>query len=69
MTDIGISHIMATKTANKFYLQRDSNEEWSKSNITSPAFMSRWVLWGSKSTAAAVRNVNANCKDLHFKLK
>ena len=48
------------ETRRKSYIQRHSNEDWSKSNMMSPAFMSRWILWEKKSIAAAIRNLNEN---------
>jgi len=50
------------------YLQRHSNEDWSKSNMMSPAFMSRWVLWEKKSIAAAIKNLNEKYTDVSFQL-
>ena len=31
----------------KTYISRHSNGDHSKSNINSPAFMSRWLLWNN----------------------
>ena len=53
----------------KSYIQRHSNEDWSKSNMMSPAFMSRWILWEKKSIAAAIRNLNEKYTDVSFHLK
>ena len=53
----------------KSYIQRHSNEDWSKSNMMSPAFMSRWILWEKKSIAAAIRNLNEKYTDVSFQLK
>jgi hypothetical protein len=52
----------------KSYLQRHGNEDWSKSNIMSPAFMSRWILWEKKSISAAIRNLNEKYTDVSFQL-
>jgi hypothetical protein len=57
------------ETRRKSYIQRHSNEDWSKSNMMSPAFMSRWVLWEKKSIAAAIRNLNEKYTDVSFHLK
>ena len=51
------------------YIKRHSNENWSKSNITSPAWMSRYLLWEKKTLPEAVRNANSRYKDVKFKLK
>ena len=57
------------ETRRKSYIQRHSNEDWSKSNMMSPAFMSRWILWENKSIAAAVRHMNEEYADVSFQLK
>ena len=57
------------ETRRKSYIQRHSNEDWSKSNMVSPAFMSRWILWEKKSIAAAIRNLNEKYTDVSFHLK
>ena len=57
------------ETRRKSYIQRHSNEDWSKSNMMSPAFMSRWILWEKKSIAAAIRNINEKYTDVSFHLK
>ena len=56
------------ETRRKSYIQRHSNEDWSKSNIMSPAFMSRWILWEKKSISAAIRNINEKYTDVSFQL-
>jgi len=56
------------ETRRKSYLQRHSNEDWSKSNLMSPAFMSRWILWEKKSISAAIRNLNEKYTDVRFQL-
>ena len=57
------------ETRRKSYIQRHSNEDWSKSNMMSPAFMSRWILWEKKSIAAAIRHMNEKYADVSFQLK
>jgi hypothetical protein len=52
----------------KSYIQRHSNEDWSKSNMMSPAFMSRWILWEKNSISAAIRNLNEKYTDVTFQL-
>ena len=56
------------ETRRKSYIQRHSNEDWSKSNMMSPAFMSRWILWEKKSIAAAIRNLREKYTDVSFQL-
>ena len=56
------------ETRRKSYIQRHSNEDWSKSNMMSPAFMSRWILWEKKSIAAAIRNLNEKYTNVTFQL-
>jgi len=51
------------------YIKRHSNENWSKSNIASPAWMSRYLLWDKKTLPDAVRTTNNKYKDVKFKLK
>ena len=57
------------ETRRKSYIQRHSNEDWSKSNMMSPAFMSRWILWEKNTIAAAVRHMNEKYADVSFQLK
>ena len=57
------------ETRRKSYIQRHSNEDWSKSNMMSPAFKSRWILWEKKSIAAAVRHMSEKDADVSFRLK
>ena len=56
------------ETRRKSYIQRHSNEDWSKSNMMSPAFMSRWILWEKKTIAAAIRNLHEKYTDVSFQL-
>ena len=51
------------------YIKRHSNENWSKSNIVSPAWMSRFLLWEKKTLPDAVRTANNKYKDVKFKLQ
>ena len=51
------------------YISRHSNEDWSKSNVASPAFMSRWVTWHKPTLQASVNDLNKRYKDINFKLK
>ncbi len=49
------------------YIKRHSNEDWSKSNIESAAFMSRWILWEKPTIQEAITNLNKLYKDVKFK--
>ena len=40
------------------YISRHSNEDHSKSNIASPAFMSRWVLWHMPTIESSIADLN-----------
>ena len=51
------------------YIRRHSNEHHSKSNIASPAFMSRCILWNKPTLQSSVNDLNKKYKDVSFKLK
>lgn len=51
------------------YISRHSKEDWSKSNIASPAWMSRYILWEKPTLKGAVDNANKKYKDVKFILK
>ena len=51
------------------YISRHSNEDWSKSNIASPAFLSRFVLWEKPTLTGSINNLNNRYKNVKFKLK
>ena len=50
------------------YIARHSKEDWSKSNIDSPAWMSRFILWEKPSLKGAIDNANKKYSDIRFKL-
>ena len=50
------------------YLRRHSNEDWSRSNIASPAWLSRWILWEKKTSPEAIKHVNTMYKNVYFKM-
>ena len=50
------------------YISRHSNEDHSKSNVASPAWMSRFILWEQPTLKGAVDNANKKYKDVSFKL-
>ena len=51
------------------YIARHSKEDWSKANIASPAWMSRYILWEKPTLKEAVDNANKKYKDVKFILK
>jgi hypothetical protein len=48
------------------YIKRHSNEDWSRANLLSPAWLSRYLLWEKPSLEEAIRNANQKYKDVHF---
>ena len=50
------------------YISRHSNEDHSRSNIMSPAFMSRWVLWEKPTLKGAVAHLNKKHSGVKFSL-
>ena len=51
------------------YISRHSKEDWSKSNVASPAWMSRFILWEKPTLKGAIDNANEKYKDIKFKYK
>ena len=51
------------------YISRHSNEDWSRANLLSPAWLSRFILWEKPSLEEAIRSANQKYKDVHFTLK
>ena len=51
------------------YIKRHSKEDWSKSNIASPAWMSRYTLWEKPTLKGAVDNANKKYKHVKVTLK
>ena len=51
------------------YISRHSNEDHSKSNIASAAFMSRHILWNKPSIQSSINDLNKRYKDVKFKYK
>ena len=51
------------------YIKRHSNENWSKSNVASPAWLSRFILWEKPSLKSAIVNANKKYSNIHFQLK
>ena len=51
------------------YIKRHSKEDWSKSNIASPAWMSIYILCEKPTLKGAVDNATKKYKDVKFILK
>ena len=51
------------------YIKRHSSEDWSRNNLLSPAWLSRFTLWEKPSLEEAVKNANQMYKDVNFSLK
>ena len=51
------------------YINRHSGENWTKSNMASAAWMSRFLLWEKPSLKEAIHNVNSKYKDVNFHYK
>ena len=52
-----------------YIARHKKNEDWSKSNMASPAWMSRYILWEKTTLKGAVDNANKKYKDVKFILK
>jgi hypothetical protein len=51
------------------YIKRHSNEDWTRANLLSPAWFSRFILWEKPSLEEAVKNANQKYKDVHFTVR
>ena len=51
------------------YIKRHSNEDWTKQNVASAAWLSRNILWEKKTLTEAIKNANAKYKDVKVKYK
>ena len=52
----------------EWYIKRDSNEDWTRQNVASPAWLSRWILWEKKTMQEAIRHATKMYADVHIKL-
>ena len=50
------------------YIQRHSKEDWTRQNVRSAAWLSRWILWEKKTLQEAIRHANSMYRDVHFRL-
>ena len=51
------------------YIKRHGNEDWSRGNLESAAFLSRYILWEKPGLREAVQHVNTMYKDVKLVLK
>lgn len=51
------------------YIARTSNQDHSKQNIASPAWMSRWISWHKPTIEESIKDLNKKYKDVNFKYK
>ena len=51
------------------YIKRHSNEDWSRSNLESAGWMSRYILWEKPTLQEAVRHANGMYRDVKFKYR
>ena len=51
------------------YIKRHSNEDWTRQNVASPAWFSRWILWEKKTLTEAIRHANTLYRDVQIKYK
>ena len=52
----------------KNYIKRHSNEDWTRTNLESAAWMSRYILWEKPSLREAIANANRMYRDVKFSL-
>ena len=68
MQELGHTHHFGDSRYNDFtvhgdekrksnYLARNWKQDWTKSNIHSPAFFARWLLWNKYSIKASIKDV------------
>ena len=67
----GYSDYILSKGDNKkreLYLKRHSNEDWSRANIESAAWLSRWLLWEKPTLAEAIKHASLMYRGVKFNL-
>jgi hypothetical protein len=50
------------------YLKRHSYEDWTKNNLESAAWLSRWLLWEKQTLPEAIKNANTMYRGVKFSL-
>ena len=64
----------ATDAQRKSYIARhkaarpESQEDWKRSGVLTPGWLSRYILWEKKSLPAAVRDASKMYRGVKFKL-
>ena len=53
-------HAIKNTGRKEAYIKRHSKEDWSKSNIASPAWMSRYIVCEKPTLKSAAGNANKN---------
>ena len=53
----------------ELYIKRHSNEDWTRQNVASPVWFSRWILWEKKTLLEAIRHANTMYRDVQIKYK
>ena len=57
------------KTQRDSYIARHGSEEnWGRSGVMTPGWLSRWLLWEKKTLPAAVRAASGMHRGVKFKL-
>ena len=51
------------------YISRHSNEDWTRGNIESAAWLSRWILWEKPTIQQAITHANKMYQGVWFTLK
>ena len=51
------------------YISRHSNEDWTRGNIESAAWLSRWILWEKPTIQQAITHANKMYQGVKFVLK
>ena len=51
------------------YISRHCNEDWTRSNIESAAWLSRWILWEKPTIQQAITHANKMYQGVKFILK
>ena len=54
---------------NRYIDRHKSNEDWTKSGIRTPGFMSKNLLWNKPTLEASIKDLNKKYKDINFKYK
>ena len=63
------THKNSKRRDNYIARHKGSGQDWSKSNIASPSWMSRFILWEKPTLKGAVESANKKYKDINIKLK